>query len=177
MQKVAEAINSGKGTVGRLIYDESLYNEARAAVAQLDEVIANLQAGQGTAGKLLKDPALYDEARASIEQRWLEDLRQYNGLYDPTTEGRLRANKESRIFALRLINLVLEGRHLVARLQAHHVHFAGAQAQRPPGAGPPLGHEEPERRPAAPQAPAGRTGRRCRACPGRRGGAPRPPRR
>jgi hypothetical protein len=37
--------------------------------------------------------------RASIEQRWLEDLRQYNGLYDPTTESRLRANKESRIFA------------------------------------------------------------------------------
>ena len=37
--------------------------------------------------------------RSSIERRWVDDLRQYNGLYDPEVEGRLRSNKESRIFA------------------------------------------------------------------------------
>lgn len=37
--------------------------------------------------------------RAEIEDRWLEDLRQYNGRYDPDTEAALRDDKKkSRIF-------------------------------------------------------------------------------
>lgn len=37
--------------------------------------------------------------RREIQDRWLEDLRQYNGMYDMETEARLKANKESRVFA------------------------------------------------------------------------------
>ena len=39
------------------------------------------------------------QRRQTVEQRWFEDLRQYNGQYDPDTEARLKSTTESRIFA------------------------------------------------------------------------------
>lgn len=36
--------------------------------------------------------------RDPIEQRWLDDLRQYHGKNDPTTEKRLREGRKSRVF-------------------------------------------------------------------------------
>lgn len=75
VQAVTEQIHSGKGTVGRLVYDESLYNtalstvtnlnttadDAREVVRQARTVIADVSAGKGTVGKLLTDEQLYRE--------------------------------------------------------------------------------------------------------------------
>ena len=36
--------------------------------------------------------------KAAIEERWLEDLRQYHGRYDASTEATLNENKKSRLF-------------------------------------------------------------------------------
>lgn len=36
--------------------------------------------------------------KQAIEQRWLEDLRQFNGVYDDKTEANLRESKRSRLF-------------------------------------------------------------------------------
>jgi hypothetical protein len=36
--------------------------------------------------------------KVSIEDRWLEDLRQYHGRYDPTTESNLKAANKSQLF-------------------------------------------------------------------------------
>src|SRR2546426_4002650 len=65
-------------TVGKLIYDDALYNSALAAVTNLQDaasdikltvadarkVIEQANSGQGTVGKLLNDPALYNETTA-----------------------------------------------------------------------------------------------------------------
>src|SRR5204862_6071615 len=80
---VTEQIAQGKGTVGRLISDETLYNsalstvsslqlaageakslisDAQATVGQVRTIIDQVNAGQGTLGMLTKDPALYTEA-------------------------------------------------------------------------------------------------------------------
>lgn len=87
LQGVSAQIAEGKGTVGKLIYDESLYNtatasltnlqdtaneikqtvaEARGVVAQAHGIIEQVNAGQGTVGKLLKDDTLYRETTASM---------------------------------------------------------------------------------------------------------------
>jgi len=80
MQAVSGQIASGKGTVGKLIYDESLYNSASAAVANLQDtanqikatvadarkVVDQVNSGQGTVGKLLHDDKLYNETTASM---------------------------------------------------------------------------------------------------------------
>lgn len=51
--------------------------------------------GVGLKKKVLEQVAL----RSEIEDRWLEDMRQYNGRYDPATEAELRADtKKSRIY-------------------------------------------------------------------------------
>jgi phospholipid/cholesterol/gamma-HCH transport system substrate-binding protein len=80
INSVTFQVSQGKGTVGKLIYDETLYNsalatvtnlqstltDARAAVADARNIIEQVNAGQGTAGKLIKDPALYNETTASM---------------------------------------------------------------------------------------------------------------
>src|SRR5579859_4347831 len=63
---ISAQVASGKGTVGKLIYDEALYNQASSAVtglqdatAEIDQTVADarkivdqVNAGQGTVGKL-----------------------------------------------------------------------------------------------------------------------------
>ncbi len=57
----------GRGTAGKLLTDEAIYNDARAAIARfntaaerIDNVVAGVQRGEGTAGKLLTDDQLYN---------------------------------------------------------------------------------------------------------------------
>ena len=80
MQAVSSQIASGKGTVGKLIYDDSLYTSAyeavtnlqdtaaqiKATVADARKVVDQVNAGQGTVGKLLHDDKLYNETTASM---------------------------------------------------------------------------------------------------------------
>lgn len=80
MEAVSSQIASGKGTMGKIIYDESLYNSASAAVSNLQDtatqikatvadarkVVDQVNSGQGTVGKLLHDETLYNETTASM---------------------------------------------------------------------------------------------------------------
>jgi phospholipid/cholesterol/gamma-HCH transport system substrate-binding protein len=80
VQNISGKIASGEGTVGKLIYDQSLYNSASAAVTNLQDaageikltvaqahgIIDQVNAGQGTLGKLVKDDKLYTETTASM---------------------------------------------------------------------------------------------------------------
>ncbi|PYI83135.1 MAG: MCE family protein, partial [Verrucomicrobia bacterium] len=80
MQSISTQISEGKGTIGKLIYDDALYSSALTTVSNLQstsdeikltiadarKVIDDVNAGQGTIGKLLKDEALYTEATASV---------------------------------------------------------------------------------------------------------------
>jgi phospholipid/cholesterol/gamma-HCH transport system substrate-binding protein len=80
MKAVSSQIASGKGTVGKLIYDETLLDSAlstvdaandavgeiKATVADAHKVVDQVNAGQGTVGKLLHDEKLYNETEASM---------------------------------------------------------------------------------------------------------------
>lgn len=79
-QAVSEQIAAGKGTVGKLIYDEALYETALNAATNLNEtveeieaaaketkaVVADINAGKGTIGRLAKNDALYQEAAEAV---------------------------------------------------------------------------------------------------------------
>lgn len=74
-QGISSQIAEGKGTVGKFIYDESLYHSAQGAVTNLQDaaseikqtvaqarvVVDQINSGQGTLGRLVKDDALYRE--------------------------------------------------------------------------------------------------------------------
>jgi len=63
---ISEKINEGKGTIGRLLNDDKLYQQLDALVSHLDKVVAKVEAGEGTLGKLLTDESLYQEVKTTI---------------------------------------------------------------------------------------------------------------
>jgi len=66
-QTVAQ-INSGQGTVGKLVKDEALYRETTASMTNLKEILQKINQGQGTVGKLVNDRDLYNDARMTLQK-------------------------------------------------------------------------------------------------------------
>jgi phospholipid/cholesterol/gamma-HCH transport system substrate-binding protein len=87
MQAISSQISQGKGSMGKLIYDDTLYNAASASITNLQDITSevkmtigdarkslgqvntifdNINAGQGTIGKLFKDDLLYRETTLSM---------------------------------------------------------------------------------------------------------------
>ena len=84
-------VNTGQGTLAKLLNDPGLYDHVNDTVAKLDDVVAGIQRGEGTAGKLLKSNELYDRVNASVgdAQNVLAAVRQGQGtlgklVYDPS---------------------------------------------------------------------------------------------
>jgi len=66
LKLMVKDVESGKGTLGLLVKDETLYNDAREAVNVLKTISADINQGKGTLGKFVKDEALYDETKATM---------------------------------------------------------------------------------------------------------------
>lgn len=67
--------NRGEGTLGRVLNDESLYEnvdtaiaETRLTVVRLQNTLDKVNNGGGSAGKLLNDPALYNNLNKTVAQ-------------------------------------------------------------------------------------------------------------
>jgi phospholipid/cholesterol/gamma-HCH transport system substrate-binding protein len=65
-------LRHGKGSAGKLITDDRLYNELQQFVATAGDMTREIQRGRGTIGKLLKDPKAAESLEASL--RNIEDL-------------------------------------------------------------------------------------------------------
>jgi len=80
LRSMSGQIAEGKGTIGKLIYDDALYNTAITTVSNLQstsdeikltiadarKIIDGVNAGEGSLGKLVKDEKLYTETTASM---------------------------------------------------------------------------------------------------------------
>ncbi|HEV2320609.1 MAG TPA: MCE family protein, partial [Verrucomicrobiae bacterium] len=73
IESITTQIARGQGTVGKLIYDQTLYNSAMNTVSNLQSAVASAQLmfnnvtnGQGTLGKLMTDATVYNEMAASM---------------------------------------------------------------------------------------------------------------
>lgn len=60
-------MRAGKGTVGKLMSEEQLYDELKTFVATAGDVVRGVQQGSGTLGKLLKDPKTANALEASMK--------------------------------------------------------------------------------------------------------------
>ena len=60
-------IRSGRGTVGRLITDEALYNQMSGLVSAAEDVVRNVSRGRGSLGRLANDPAAAKALEASLQ--------------------------------------------------------------------------------------------------------------
>jgi phospholipid/cholesterol/gamma-HCH transport system substrate-binding protein len=76
---IASDIHGGKGTLGKLVEDQSVYSHLDATIGHLDQVATSIQQGQGTLGKLVASDELYaklnsvtghvDNVMAAVEEQ------------------------------------------------------------------------------------------------------------
>jgi len=81
MNEVVKNVREGKGTVGRLFNDESLYNNLNATIHDAEDLARQIKTGKGSAGKFIYDEALYNNANdlAANLKKLSEDLRAGRG--------------------------------------------------------------------------------------------------
>ncbi len=61
-------IEKGQGTVGKLLKDETLYNETSLAMTTLREIMQKINRGEGTVGKLVNDESLLKNIKLSLQK-------------------------------------------------------------------------------------------------------------
>jgi phospholipid/cholesterol/gamma-HCH transport system substrate-binding protein len=61
-------VNSGKGTAGKLLKDETLYKNLNSTLAHANEILAEAQAGKGGLGLMLKDPKFRSDLSNTLSQ-------------------------------------------------------------------------------------------------------------
>jgi phospholipid/cholesterol/gamma-HCH transport system substrate-binding protein len=67
MDQLLAEMRAGRGTIGKLVTDDALYNEMTQLVSSAADVTAAINRGRGTLGGLATDPAAYDALKASLQ--------------------------------------------------------------------------------------------------------------
>ncbi|HZP06155.1 MAG TPA: MlaD family protein [Terracidiphilus sp.] len=68
LDKVIDSVNSGHGTVGRLLQDREMADHFAAIAANLDSLTRALSEGKGSAGKLITDDTLYAHLDSAVDK-------------------------------------------------------------------------------------------------------------
>ena len=85
VDRILAFIESGQGSIGKVIYDATLYNRLNATVGQFQNLVSDVTSGKGSLGKLLVDDQLYRNANATIDK--------LNGIIDDLNAGKGSAGK------------------------------------------------------------------------------------
>jgi len=74
-------VEVGKGSLGKLLTDEELYNRLNGALGDVRQITSAVAAGKGTLGKLLYDEALYQDLRGTLGRldAMIAEVQQGNG--------------------------------------------------------------------------------------------------
>ena len=88
VDKIVSLVESGKGSVGKLLVDEELYDRLIKTVAELQKIAETVASGKGTVGKLLYE-SLYSDAHSALARldQVIQDLQAGQG-----TAGQLLKN-------------------------------------------------------------------------------------
>ncbi len=67
LQKVADGVTSGQGTLGQLITNRQMYDNLNSTLANSNALMVRLQNPRGTVGQLLNDPAIYNNLNRMLQ--------------------------------------------------------------------------------------------------------------
>lgn len=91
MKTILTDLQSGKGTLGKLMTDDAAYTNLNNLLAKGGKIVDSVQAGRGTLGKLVMTDELYGKVNKGVDSvtALLDDVRSQKGtvgklLYDPT---------------------------------------------------------------------------------------------
>ncbi len=68
VQDIVGQVENGKGTIGKLLVDETMYNSLQATVNQVQLLATTLNSKTGTLGHIINDNALYDQIQGVINR-------------------------------------------------------------------------------------------------------------
>jgi len=74
VDEIVGLVESGKGSIGKLLVDDTLYNHFLAIVDEVKQLADVLNSDKGTLGKLLSDRELYDQFQKTLTR--LDDVAQ-----------------------------------------------------------------------------------------------------
>ncbi len=66
VDKIVGLVEAGKGSIGKLLVDETLYNHFLQIVDEAQQLVNALNSDKGTFGKLIYDPALYNQIQGTV---------------------------------------------------------------------------------------------------------------
>lgn len=79
MNNVLDAVQQGKGTIGKFLVDPTLYDKAVGLVNTADKLVSALNSNKGTIPRLINDDALYNSLQTSLAR--------FNDLLDGIQQG------------------------------------------------------------------------------------------
>ncbi len=68
LRLLAEDINNQEGTLGKIIHDDTIYNNLNATVQRTDRMLDKAENGPGTLGRLMSDPTVYNNLVISLQK-------------------------------------------------------------------------------------------------------------
>jgi phospholipid/cholesterol/gamma-HCH transport system substrate-binding protein len=66
VDSIVSQVEAGKGTIGRLLVEEEIYNRLVKTIAEVQKIAEYVGSGRGSVGRLLYDEAIYQELRATL---------------------------------------------------------------------------------------------------------------
>jgi phospholipid/cholesterol/gamma-HCH transport system substrate-binding protein len=86
---IINSIQSGEGTIGKLLVDNTLYDKFLSITNEAQKLVVTVNSDQGSLGKFIHDPGLYDDIRSSVARinKLMDNIDQGQG-----TVGQLMKN-------------------------------------------------------------------------------------
>jgi len=91
VDRIVAFVESGQGSIGKVIYDPALYNQLNATVAEFKGLVDDIQSGKGSLGPLFTSDEAYKKVIAAIDKLnvMVDELQQGKG-----TAGKLLKDPE-----------------------------------------------------------------------------------
>lgn len=111
VQNIVGQVEVGKGTIGKLLVDETLYNSLQATVNQVQTLTATLNSKKGVVGHLVNDDELYGQIQTIVGRVDAMTLDLQNGkgtagalLKDPALYNKLNGSVDELTAILAKVN-------------------------------------------------------------------------
>lgn len=105
LDSIVSYVQSGQGSIGKIIYDPSLFNRANDMLNQLQNIVSAANSTKGSIGKLLNSDELYNKANTAVDSlnKIIDEINKGNGtagkfikdpaLYDNANQTLAKANQ------------------------------------------------------------------------------------